>query len=290
MPTTTRTPVPRATSTATSTATPVFERYTVSRGDSVGGIAERFDIDLASLLSVNGMKNDSILTIGQEIVLPRDRSGPALTMTPTPSPTRGEIVHKVVKGDTLGGIAVKYDTASQRIADANDIAIDSILSLDQELIIPGITATPSPTLSTTPSLTATRPIIEAKATRLPTPDFTYHQPRLLAPALGDVIDGNVDNILLNWTSVGALRDDEFYMVQLLRSRDGEALRVMVGATSFRFRRGLYPDDEDTRDWVCTWSVTVVRYGGNDRLAVPQSQASAERTFRWLQPIGDDVEP
>ena len=73
------------------------------------------------------------------------------------SPTKGPIIHVVVSGDTISGLALKYDVSEEDIIAANNLANPNFLTLGTELIIPvgGLaqvtpTWTPQPTPTETP--------------------------------------------------------------------------------------------------------------------------------------------
>lgn len=95
------------------------------------------------------------------------------TATPTPTATRANaaepVIYEVQAGDTLGGIAVKFDVSVNDLVKANNLGDETaIIRIGQELIIPqggievaAVTATPKPTA--TPTKAA------AKATPSPTP-------------------------------------------------------------------------------------------------------------------------
>jgi LysM repeat protein len=83
---------------STETPTPVdfsnirLEPYRVQPGDSLGLIAQRFEISVADLLAVNNLDDPDRLLVGQELLIP---SGPLPTptlfipsATITPTPTR----------------------------------------------------------------------------------------------------------------------------------------------------------------------------------------------------------
>jgi murein DD-endopeptidase MepM/ murein hydrolase activator NlpD len=95
--------------------------YNVQPGDTLYSIGEKFKISTDALKYVNGLTDTSILSIGQEVIVP---------------PTAG-LVHKVEAGDTLTSIAEKYEVPVQAIADFNYLLDTSRLALGTELVIPG---------------------------------------------------------------------------------------------------------------------------------------------------------
>lgn len=95
--------------------------YNVESGDSLFTIGNKFRVSTDALKYINGLTDDSVLSVGQELTIP---------------PVSG-LIHKVESGDTLGSIAEKYSVASQSIADFNYILDTSRLAVGTELVIPG---------------------------------------------------------------------------------------------------------------------------------------------------------
>lgn len=62
--------------------------------------------------------------------------------TPTPTPS-GETIYVVVKGDTLSGIAKRYGTTYQKLAEYNGIKNPNIIHVGQKIIIPGSNGKPA---------------------------------------------------------------------------------------------------------------------------------------------------
>jgi nucleoid-associated protein YgaU len=56
--------------------------------------------------------------------------------TPEPAPTPEPIIYIVEPGDTLSGIAVKFDITLQALLDANNLKADAKIKPGDELIIP----------------------------------------------------------------------------------------------------------------------------------------------------------
>lgn len=63
------------------------ERYTAAEGDSLSGIAARFDVDFALFLEVNRLTTEYVLQPGDSLCIPRIIYGASLPPTPGPSPT-----------------------------------------------------------------------------------------------------------------------------------------------------------------------------------------------------------
>ncbi len=153
----THTPTPTATLTPTITPspTPTFTptpsapfQYTVQEGDNLAAIAKKFHADLVTLMLLNGLNNTSTIYVGQTLTIPAPSTK---RPTPTPLPTfmpRGfKIQYFVLPGDTLGGIAAKFNSTVDALVKANDALKDatSPIYVGQILIVPVNLVTPRPT-------------------------------------------------------------------------------------------------------------------------------------------------
>ena len=78
---------------------------------------------------------------------------PLTEVTIMPEPTLAPVMHTVQQGESLSIIAQKYGVAVEALAQANGLSENSVLQIDQRLIIPGAseavaTSTPIPPTST----------------------------------------------------------------------------------------------------------------------------------------------
>lgn len=110
-------------------------RHTVQVGETLFSIAVRYNTAVDTIKSLNGLTSDIIYT-GQVLRV----SG---TAAPAPmAPPANTARHTVVVGDTLTGIAFRYNTTIDAIKRANGLVTDFIY-VGQSLAIPGAT-TPAP--------------------------------------------------------------------------------------------------------------------------------------------------
>ncbi len=101
------------------------QEYTVVKGDTLSGIAAKFGTTYQVLAQVNGIANPNLIYVGQVLTIPS-------TKTSIPS---GGTVHVVQKGETLSGIAAKYGTTYQILAQRNGISNPNLIYVGQKIRI-----------------------------------------------------------------------------------------------------------------------------------------------------------
>ncbi|MCJ7657744.1 MAG: LysM peptidoglycan-binding domain-containing protein [Anaerolineales bacterium] len=175
-PTSTVTVTPTATNTQTPTDTPTVTLtptasgpfvYVVEENDNLFSIAEKFGIDVLVLMALNNLTYDSVIRVGDELLIPP----PGLelpTETPLPDGTTGTIEYTVKTGDTLEGIAVRFNSTVEAIIEENE-GLDNAneIFVGQMLIVPVNIATPLPTSTPGPAATLTPPTNTPEATATP---------------------------------------------------------------------------------------------------------------------------
>jgi len=101
---------------------PGISVYEVQPGDTISGIANKFDVDLDTIVGSNQDLGDlDHIEAGAELRIMNEKG----------------IIHKVQSGQTLWDIAVLYDVEMEEILDTNRIKNPEYVLVGQELIIPG---------------------------------------------------------------------------------------------------------------------------------------------------------
>ena len=162
-PTATATITETPTITVTSTPSEPFD-YVIQEGDSLDALAQRFNLGPDGVLLIYYQNlaqmeaNSGVIFVGQTIKIPLP--GSVLpTMTPLP-PNLGrgtKVDYKVLPGDTLAGIAVRFNSLPDAIVEENKIEDPNALRAGDTLKIPVnlVTATaPLPSTSTPVTPTA----------------------------------------------------------------------------------------------------------------------------------------
>lgn len=264
------TALPSATETTAPTGTPQPPtEYTVVLGDTCVGLAAQYDVSSAIIIQLNNLDPNCNLSVGRVLLIPV----PTGTPTPLPTATLGAVVatavprltYTVSEGDTLLGIANFYGVTVADLMEVNGISDPTSIRADQVLIIPVeriVTPGPSPT---------------------PTPFPPWPAPNQLLPNDGQAFSAS-DVVTLQWTSVGALRADEFYYVVI----------EDVTCNCARFYRQPTTDTKlivpstfrhtDDAIHVYRWTVTTVRQRPNTSVQPeydPAGATSLIHDFVWL---------
>ena len=95
--------------------------YVIQPGDNLWSIAETFNISLETLLWANNLNKNSLIQIGQKLVIP---------------PTSG-VIHHVQKGDTVSQVAKIYKAKAEDILAFNDLSGEGDIFIGDILIVPG---------------------------------------------------------------------------------------------------------------------------------------------------------
>lgn len=91
--------------------------YVVSSGDTLYGIAKKFDVSVDNLKTANNLTSN-MLSVGQKLIIPIDE----------------DTTYVVSSGDTLYSIARKFNTTVDKIKELNNLSNNS-LSIGQILIV-----------------------------------------------------------------------------------------------------------------------------------------------------------
>lgn len=276
-PTLTFTATPTETPEPTATELPPVD-YTIQSGDTCIKIALKFNVSVASIITVNGgliNADCSNLSVGTVLKVPQP------TPTPTSMPTATlpaglstavpRLTYTIRSGDTLAGIARFYGLTIVDLMQVNGLADAATIREGQILVIPlELAVTPGPTP------TATQP-----------PPYPAPQP--LNPRDGEVVLG-AETVSLQWAAVSQLRPGEYFQVVVedVTANSARILRDQVTDTKYIIPAAFQPQDGTPH--VYRWSVTTVRQrpaASPDQPALfdPAGAASLDRTFVWSGPGG-----
>jgi LysM repeat protein len=278
----TPTPTPTATATlqATLTATPIPTptplpplEHTIATGDTCLALAAIYEVSVPSILNINPGLNCNVLSIGSIVLVPQ----PTPTASPMPTGTLSEaeatiaacptIEYTVESNDTLSRIADLYDVSMEAIKEFNGMVTETVYE-GQVLIIPLCRRLPTP--GPTPTATSPPP---------------YPAPNLLLPLDGAAFSLADDNVVLQWASVGQLRDNEFYQITVVDVTEGSGTVRLIDYT--RDTKYIVPSSMrpgESIPHVMRWDVSTVRQTGTasgGRLIYQSAgSTSIQRVFTW----------
>jgi LysM repeat protein len=119
-------------------------------------LAELYGSTVQAIISANGLNSNGLIYVGQGLVIPV-RLGAPTTAVPTTPPNIPAVTlppaqpttttYVVRSGDSLSGIAVRFNTTTSTLAQLNNIVNRDLIYAGQRLIVPsgGGTIAPLPT-------------------------------------------------------------------------------------------------------------------------------------------------
>jgi LysM repeat protein len=152
--------VPSRSLTARKDITKVNVKYKIKSGDTIWDIAADYNVTVDSILQYNNLDENSILDIGDEIIIPNvvkvvkpspvkpaeTKPDVAEDVKPaTPVQDSSELsniyehnkdVYVVKEGDTIESIAEDYGVTAEAIRNENNFNNDTAIQVDQEIKIP----------------------------------------------------------------------------------------------------------------------------------------------------------
>lgn len=191
-PTPTETATPTATATATATATetaiptetatvtltPTVSgpfTYQVQEGDNLWAIADKFNVDLLTLILLNNLDptNPTIRT-GDLLTIPGpDTQLPTSTPLPTNIGAGTRIEYRIQMGDSLLSIALAFNSTVDAIKEENEITNENEIFVGQIITIPVNIVTPVPSSTPAPPTNTPQfgtPVnVQPTATQTPSP-------------------------------------------------------------------------------------------------------------------------
>ncbi len=119
-------------STQDNTQQPTTNYYTVRSGDTLSGIASQFETTVANLAHLNDIQNINRIYVGQRLLV-RQNTQNTQPAAPVQTPTNNQSTYTVQSGDTLGGIASRFNTTYQTLAQINHIQNPNLIHVGQVL-------------------------------------------------------------------------------------------------------------------------------------------------------------
>lgn len=109
---------------------PVYITHRIRSGESLSGIADRYNTSIKAIINMNGLRNRHMIVAGKELKIPTGGSAQA-----APDQAKDEVKTReyiVQKGDSLWNIAKRYNTTVNSIKTINNMTSNN-LSIGQSI-------------------------------------------------------------------------------------------------------------------------------------------------------------
>lgn len=147
--------------------------HTIKQGETLSALAKKYGTTVGDIMRLNGMNSNSKLQIGQAVKIPSSGTTPAtIVEAPKPQPivakqpeistTVTDVTYKVLKGQSLYGIAKQFKTTEKQIIAWNNLPNDKIKA--GQTIIVGKEVIEKSTIPVTPKPQIAKPIEDKPVT------------------------------------------------------------------------------------------------------------------------------
>ncbi|MBH8557930.1 DPBB and LysM peptidoglycan-binding domain-containing protein [Hymenobacter negativus] len=153
-----------------------FVKHRVAAGETLTALTRRYHVTLAELNAANPQIKNG-LGVGQIVYVPRPAAGKA-TAAAAPDKAAAPVTvparYTVAKGETLFGIARKFQLTPDELIRLNKLPAGGTVRVGQQLILSGAAETPSSAATTAPKAAPVRPVeveaVPATPAKAPAPD------------------------------------------------------------------------------------------------------------------------
>ncbi|MBA3742099.1 LysM peptidoglycan-binding domain-containing protein [Sporichthya sp.] len=115
---------------------PVYRVIRVKSGQTLGGIAHRFDTSVRRIVKLNHLKSANRIAVGQKLRVPVKGGGTKATVAKAAQPEHSVRIVTVRAGNTLGQLAIRYHSTVAAIVQANRLKSADHIYPGQKLRIP----------------------------------------------------------------------------------------------------------------------------------------------------------
>ncbi len=288
-PTPTASPTARPTETPAPTALPTVAltplpsptpqspiTHTIDSGETLISIALFYGVTIDSIVTLNNLSPDSIQA-GTQILVPQPTATPPLA--PVMVDINGQnvladptdcLLHSVAEGDSLFGIALRYDVNFNAILQVNRLDERAVLQPGDTVCIPRLVYDETDFAA---ALDMAQPRWQP----------TVGGPHLLYPSPGSYFSATTPGILLQWLAERDLAADEQYMVEVtdMSAVESRPQRAFTRQTSVIIPPAwaAAPDEVHT----FRWRVALVRITGarpDGVVTYAYGGPASESTFNW----------
>lgn len=137
--------------------------YTVKSGDTLSGIASRYNTTVNQIVSLNQLSNLNLIYVGQVLKLKNSQTTNSSSSSSSSTAATTVGTYTVKAGDTLSAIASRYSTSSSTLASLNSLSNPNLIYVGQVLKVSSNASTSSSTSSSANSTVTTAASYTVKA-------------------------------------------------------------------------------------------------------------------------------
>lgn len=137
--------------------------YTVKSGDTLSGIASRYNTTVNQIVSLNQLSNPNLIYVGQVLKLKNSQTTNSSSSSSSSTAATTVGTYTVKAGDTLSAIASRYSTSSSTLASLNSLSNPNLIYVGQVLKVSSNASTSSSTSSSANSTVTTATSYTVKA-------------------------------------------------------------------------------------------------------------------------------
>lgn len=216
--------------------------HLVKKGETLYGLAKKYQITISELKAANNLSDKDVLKAGQKLVIPSADIENAATLSSTNSSASTSNssskteTYIVQKGDTLYGIAKKYDIKVSEIYSLNGMSQKDVLKVGQKLKVP-VTGESLPDIKDIDPKKYTEKTIPGLKWPVKNPTVTYVKGKVSGVQLTSSAKENVINIHAGTVVyTGSYRG--FGKVVFVQSKTG-LVYAYTGLSSIKVKKGTY---------------------------------------------------
>ena len=109
-------------------------RHKIRSGENLGTIARRHKISVSYLKKVNELSSN-LIRVGDILMIPSESKSSNILAQHTPRGAGVRHIHQVARGDTLWGLANRYNTSVKQLSRWNNIGTKSPIRPKQKLVV-----------------------------------------------------------------------------------------------------------------------------------------------------------
>ncbi len=148
--------------------------YIVKKGDTLYSISRKYQITVPELRAANNLSENDVLKVGVKLVIPSaDIENAAALSASKTSETKPNVSSKsatsyiVQKGDTLYGIARKYNIKLNELLSLNNLDNSSTIKIGQKILVPAGSSSSASTVASGTGTNSTKTQVPAKTEKNP---------------------------------------------------------------------------------------------------------------------------